>query len=171
MAGSDRSLAVISCRVFRLLLPVIRTGCQQPPSDAARTAMMTAACWAVDNRAHVLLNVDGLGSVLDCSSLSIGSTRVVGSPPLDSIHLLAAIQACAYWSSVDSAGTSTRVVTPSGDMPIGPRCVPSSTDCCGRADGAGAADVACPPLPEEHAIKAAAVAVTTTAEANSERHR
>ena len=36
---------------------------QQPPSAAARTAMITAACWAVLSSAQVFLNVTGLGSL------------------------------------------------------------------------------------------------------------
>ena len=38
-----------------------------------------------------------------------------GSPCWPSIHTLAAWQACPYWDSVASAGTSTLVVTPPGD--------------------------------------------------------
>ena len=81
------------------------------------------------------------------------------------------MQACAYCSSVDSAGTSTRVVTPSGDTPIGSEGVPASTDCPGLIGGAGACEVACPPPPEEHAIRVAVAIATTKAEADRERHR
>jgi len=35
---------------------------QQPPSAAALTAMMTAACWAVLSSVQVLRNVTGLAS-------------------------------------------------------------------------------------------------------------
>lgn len=37
-----------------------------------------------------------------------------------SIHTLAAWQAWKYSSSVESAGTSTLVVTPAGEMPTAP---------------------------------------------------
>ncbi|SBS78582.1 hypothetical protein MHPYR_60070 [uncultured Mycobacterium sp.] len=140
---------------------------QQPPSAAARTAMMTAACCAVDSWPHVLLNVAGPAGALLCSSWRNGSTNVVGSPPLPSIHVLEAMQACAYCSSVDSAGTSIRVVTPPGDVPTVPDGEAASVDSCALLDGAGVVDGLCPPPPGEHAASAA----TPAAAANRERHR
>ena len=140
---------------------------QQPPSAAARTATITAACCAVDSWPHVLLNVAGPAGAVLCSSLRNGSTKVVGSPPLDSIHVLVAMQACAYCSSVDSAGTSIRVVTPPGDVSTPPEGAAASAEDCALLDGASVVEVVCPPPPEEHAVSAAA----TPATANRERHR
>jgi hypothetical protein len=77
------------------------------------------------------------------------------------------MQACAYCSSVDSAGTSIRVVTPPGDVPTEPDGGAASVEGRALLAGAGVVEVLCPPPPDEHAASAA----TTLATANRDRHR
>ena len=79
-----------------------------------------------------------------------------------SIQTRAAWQAWKYSSSVDSAGTSTLVVTPAGEMPMAPGGNgPGAPD--GRADDA-AVGLAALPLwpPDEHPATANKPAATTT---------
>ncbi|BBX09627.1 hypothetical protein MAIC_44300 [Mycolicibacterium aichiense] len=96
---------------------------------------------------------------------------VAGSPPLASIHFFVAMQACAYCSSVDSAGASIRVVTPPGDVPTVPDGAAASVDCAPLLDGAEVVDGGCPPPPDEHAVSTAATPATHAAAADKERHR
>ena len=66
--------------------------------------------------------------------------RLADRLPWASIHTFAAWQAWKYSSSVDSAGTSTRVVTPPGETPM----APAGSE-LGAVDGCADEDVVLPP--------------------------
>jgi hypothetical protein len=103
--------------------------------------------------------------VPDCDASTIaryGSNNATPALGCASIQTFAAWQAWKYSSSVESAGTSTLVVTPPGETPTapggaeaGPRGMPD-----GRADD----DVTLPlGAPFEHPVTANKNAATTTA--------
>ena len=130
--------------------------------------MMTAACCAVLSSAQAELKVAGPVEVEDCSSFRKGSTIDWGSPPLAVIHSLVAMQACAYCSSVDCAGTLIRVVTPSGDIPMG--CSPEAPFGCPAA-GTGAVELTPDPPSDEQPVTALVATDTMRAALNWRRYR
>ncbi len=129
---------------------------------AARAAVITAACRAGVSSVHRAFQVP---DVPDCDAWTIARYGSNSDPPAlgcASIQTFAAWQAWKYSSSVESAGTSTLVVTPPGERPTapgaaeaGPRGIPD-----GRADD----DVTVPlGAPFEHPVTANKSAVTATA--------
>lgn len=82
--------------------------------------MITAACRAGLSWAHGTFQVPAVPDGDACTIARYGSNSGRSARGRASIHAFAAWQAWKYCSSVASAGTSTRVVTPAGESPTAP---------------------------------------------------
>jgi hypothetical protein len=99
---------------------------------AARAAVITAACRAGVRSVHRAFHVP---AVPDRDAWIMPRYGSNSDPPVlgcASIHTFAAWQAWKYSSSVESAGTSTLVVTPPGETPTAPGGAEVAPD--GRGD-------------------------------------
>jgi hypothetical protein len=128
---------------------------------AARAAVITAACRAGVRSVHRAFQVP---AVPDCDAWTIPRYGSNSDPPVlgcASIQTFAAWQAWKYSSSVESAGTSTLVVTPPGERPTAPGGAEVAPR--GMSDGRADDELTLPPGdPFEHPVTATKNAAART---------